>query len=270
MINLYAFTYPSAIAKFDGFVLVKIGDSTRESQIRIREQGGSAEYEAKEIIATWPNCKNIKRDFVLHRELKKRGLWHYEGNLGTEWFKIPGETVEDAHKYIDTLITDLEGNKVRKSVKLRKLQQAKLDEAMEIFSKGESLSTIIANLCPRFGKTIWSLSLFNAISEKYGNRVMLLPAYWLSVHSSFGKEIETFDDYLDIVEVTNEAEYDAAMANGQRVVLPVSLHGDLDAWNKKNSWISKIANSDIFMFADEGDFGTHADNQVEKLNSLFA
>lgn len=139
---------------------------------------------------------------------------------------------------------------------------------------GKDSSTIIANLCPRFGKTLWALSLFNRISEKYGNRVLLLPAYWLSAHTSFIDEITQYSDFLDIQQIDvddPEAYYDVgqALANGKRVVIPISLHGELEEWKAKHAWVSTIPNDEIFNFADEGDFGTHAENQVEKLKFLF-
>jgi hypothetical protein len=117
--------------------------------------------------------------------------------------------------------------------------------------------------------------LFNAISEKYGNRVMLLPAYWLSVHSSFIDELEQFDDFLDIalIDPSKEGAENAAahaLDNGQRIIIPVSLHGDFDEWSVKHNWIAQINNDDIFMFADEGDFGTHADNQKKKLDYILS
>lgn len=273
MINLYAYTYPSAVEKFDDFVLTKVGDSTRDVEVRIKEQGGSAEYESKISVGAWNNLKQIKRDFDVHRVLTEQGLHHVEGS-GTEWFKIPANSIEEAFDYLDSVVQKFEGKKVRNRVVLRDLQQKALDEALDIIKSGESDATIIANLCPRFGKTIWALMLFNRVSEQYGNRVMLLPAYWLSVHSSFLNELDRFDDFLDIVLIdptADDAETQAANAldNGQRIVVPVSLHGDLEEWQEKNSWIAQINNDDIFMFADEGDFGTHAENQIKKLDFLF-
>lgn len=272
MINLYAYTYPSAIKKFDGFILTKVGDSIRDVGVRMGEQGGAAEYEKKVQVGAWNNLQKIKRDHDVHKVLTKRGLHIQEGS-GTEWFKIPANTVEEAAEYIDSLVADFEGKKVRNKVKLRKLQQKALDDTLEIIERGEADATVIANLCPRFGKTIWALMLFNELTKRYGNRVMLLPAYWLSVHSSFISELDAFDDFLDIalIDPNKEgAELTAANAldNGQRIIVPISLHGEFDDWSSKYEWVSQINNDDIFVFADEGDFGTHAENQVKKLEYL--
>ena len=275
-INLYAYSYPAAVNKFvdNGFILLKLGDSHRDTEVRINEQGNSAEWEEKIILGSWNNLQTIKRDHDLHEVLTKRGLWHSGKHKGTEWFKIPGSTVAEAHSYIDTLVAEFEGKRIRKSVKLRSLQQKALAKAMTIIDRAGFDVSLIANLCPRFGKTIWSLMLFNAITKKYGNRVMLLPAYWLSVHSSFINELNDYDDFLDIVQIdvnnpNAEAQATDALAAGQRILVPMSLHGDLEEWKSKHTWIANIPNSDVFSFADEGDFGTHTENQVAKLDYIF-
>jgi len=275
MINIYAFTYPGAMQKYikQGYILAKVGDSIRDTEIRMREQGASAEYEGKINIFSWNNLKNIKRDYQVHRVLTKRGLHNQEG-LGTEWFKIPATTIEEVKQYLDDIITGFENRKVRNNIKLRTLQHRKLDQAMAIIDKCPTDASILANLCPRFGKTIWALSLFNRISEKYGNRVMLLPAYWLSVHSSFINELDEYAEFTDIAEIdVNDPNAEQLandyLAQGMRIVVPMSLHGDLAEWQTKHTWLSNIPNNDIFMFADEGDFGTHTENQVAKLKYIF-
>lgn len=268
MINLYAYTYPSAASKFDGYILTKIGDSTRDVDVRVDEQGGAAEYESKQRIGEWNNCKNIRRDFEVHRILRRRGLHHREG-AGNEWFKIPGETTEEVYAYIDDVIEELEGNRVRGQVTLRSLQQQKLNEVMNtVLSSDDKPIEIVANLCPRFGKTIWALMLFNELTKHRDTNVMLLPAYWLSVHSSFVNELSLFSDFSDIVSVETEEEYQSSIESGHRVLIPVSLHGDVDTWKEKHQWISNIDRSRMFVFADEGDFGTHAENQVGKLKHI--
>ena len=277
MINIYCYSYPAAMREFakKGFILAKIGDSHRDTDVRIAEQGGAAEWEGKIKIGEWNNVKKIARDHDLHNVLRERGLWHKTDNSGTEWFKIPGKNAADVRTYVDELIAEFEGERVRPAVKLRKIQKHNLDKAMKIIAlAGKNTASLIANLCPRFGKTIWALSLFNRISEKYGNRVMLLPAYWLSVHSSFESELDRFKDFQDIRYIdTNEPEAwstaGAYLEQGLRIVIPISLHGDYKEWCKKHQWISTIPNDEIFMFADEGDFGTHAENQVAKLDYLF-
>lgn len=276
MINVYAYTYPSAVEKFknSGYILTKVGDSHRDVEVRINEQGTSAEWEEKIIVGAWNNLQKIKRDHDLHEVLTTRGLWHSGDHKGTEWFKIPGNTIEEAYAYVDELISEFEGKRIRKKVKLRSLQSRALNRAMDIIAKSGFETSIAANLCPRFGKTLWALSLFNRLHDTYGTRVMLLPAYWLSVHSSFINELTEYDDFLDIVQIdVNDEDAYAKAINavgaGQRIIIPMSLHGDLEEWKIKHEWIANIPNAQVFSFADEGDYGTHTENQVAKLDYIF-
>lgn len=277
MINLYAYSYPAAVNEYkeQGFILLKLGDSHRDTEVRINEQGNSAEWQEKIILGSWNNLQKIKRDHDVHEILTKRGLWHQGRHKGTEWFKIPASSIEEAQQYIDDLVAEFEGKRIRKSVTLRTLQQKALNKALEIVKGGNFDVSIAANLCPRFGKTIWALMVFNALHKEYGNNVMLLPAYWLSVHSSFIKELSEYDDFLDIVQIDVDAP-DArqqaidAIGAGQRILIPMSLHGDLNEWKTKHAWIASIPNADVFSFADEGDFGTHTENQVAKLDYIFS
>jgi hypothetical protein len=51
--------------------------------------------------------------------------------------------------------------------------------------------------------------------------------------------------------------------------VPISLHGELEEWKAKHAWVAAIPNIEVFSFADEGDFGTHTENQVAKLANIF-
>lgn len=280
--NFYAYTYPAhieLISRRKG-LWVKFGDTIRAEAIRMNEQGGASEAEAKVEIKTWTNVTTIARDYAVHRVLRKRGCQNPEEftGKGTEWFKIPVATVEEARDYLNALVDEVGGSGAsKKDVKLRKLQKTTLDKAMAIIEGEEegNVANIVANLCPRFGKTIWALSLFNRIHEKYGNRIMLLPAYWLSVHSSFADEVDQYREFGDIAVISTKSEtaseeVEVAFANGQRVILEVSLHRDVDSWKEKHEWLRNIDNNEFFVFSDEADFGSHTENQVEKLQYIFS
>ena len=283
-INFYAYTYKSNIdlANVRNGLYVKFGDSTRDPYLRMSEQGGANEAETKIVIKTWMDIDTIERDYQIHKVLRNRGLQNkreFTGK-GTEWFKLPVSSIEEAATYLDGVIDQVGGATTSlKKVKLRVLQERALAQAMDTieqnYKKGKYTCNILANLCPRFGKTIWALMLFNAISEKYHNRIMVLPAYWLSVHSSFRDEVEEFKDFSDIVVVDNsdddaEEQVNTALAEGRRVVITLSLCGELEAWKNKHSYLAKHDNNDIFIFSDEADFGSHTDNQIEKMRYLFS
>ena len=280
MINIYAYTYPSDVKLIgeNGGLWVKIGDSHRDPHIRMAEQGGASEREKKIVVGTWLNIGTIKRDYELHKVMHKDGLQNPDEatGRGTEWFKLPVANIQEAHAWIADLIDKVGGaGTALKTVKLRRLQKKSMVRALKIVrdSKQDEVN-IVANLCPRFGKTIWALSLFNQINQRYGARVMLLPAYWLSVHSSFKDEIEQFREFSDITYVSSkdsdaDEQVEVAFKEGRKVVVDLSLHGELEEWKKRYTWLRDLPNNEIFVFADEADFGSHTDNQLEKTRFLF-
>lgn len=290
-INVYGFTYPSHIAemrlkkrspKDDCLpylgLRVKVGDSHRDAAVRMGEQGGSAEAEAKIIVGVWDNITSFNRDYDLHEVMVKAG-WRPKGYLtghGTEWFIVPGKDLAEVKSNLEWAINTFGPGTSLKDAKLRKMQDRSLKQAMDTINRckknGQKRVNIVANLCPRFGKTIWALELFNKLNKKYGTQVMILPAYWLSVHTSFADEVSKFRDFMNMVVIdTREEEAEAkvrqALKDGKQVVVQLSLHGDLDEWKEKTAWVQSIA-KDAFVFSDEADFGSHTENQVAKLRFI--
>lgn len=281
-VNLYAYTYPWALynetKKDHNGILIKFGDSHRDPDIRMSEQGGASEALAKIKIATWLNVTGIKRDYEVHRVLKKRGLQRdgFLDGKGTEWFSIPVDDITEIKPYLDNLLDDIGGAGTSLlDLKLRKQQKKQIDRAMAIVEEHGAPSNIVANLCPRFGKTLWALELFNRLSYAYDDvRVMVLPAYWLSVHSSFKDEIGKFKEfqYMDFV-TTNDADpakkIRASLKQNRCVVLELSLCGEIEQWKESKQWPKGVNLLTPFIFADEADFGSHTDKQVEKMRFLF-
>lgn len=302
MINIYGYTTLNDLLLFPDFFRVKIGDTRKTGHKRSKQQ--QVGISSKQIMINpkgdindrsweWFGLKNIKSDDDLHTH-KSLSRYRLPANeSGDEWFAIPlpdylkgaNVPIEKKIRYIwkllDDIIAVLEGRRVSKAVEWRQSQVIRLDRAMKYIAEGKTEG--IAYLCPRYGKTLWALGLFNRLSETYGNRVMLVPVYWLSVHTSFKKEIDEYDDFQDIVYIDDkdanaEAIACAALQAKKRILIAISLHGkmadgkteeDMSNWVKRNRWIRLIPDTDKFMFADEGDWGTHTDKQIKKLNFLF-
>lgn len=302
MRNVYGFTTLNDLLLYPDFFRVKVGDTRGSGHKRTKQQ--QTGISSKQIIINpkgdlndrswdWSGLMKIKGDGDLHTH---KALSRYRlpaDESGDEWFSFPlpdilkgaNVLIEEKIRYIwkllDDVIADLEGRRVRKPVKWRKTQRDRLDRAMQYIGEGKTEG--IAFLCPRFGKTLWALGLFNRLTEIYGNRVMLVPVYWLSVHTSFEDEIGAYADFQDIVYIDDkddaaEAIACAALQAGKRILIAISLHGkmadgkteeEMSNWVKRNRWIRSIPDADKFMFADEGDWGTHTDNQIKKLNFLF-
>jgi hypothetical protein len=267
MLSIYAYTYDAAKSEFadEGKMLVKIGDTTRTVEERLAEQGDAAEWQEKRFVGKWEDVKRIKRDHDIHDILKSRGF-HYTDGRGTEWFKIPATNVSEAFDYIDTIITDLEGERVRAELKLRSYQDELLQNAKTIIANGDHSAKLLALLCPRFGKTVWALELYRQLSEECGTEIMFLPCYWHGVFSSFEEDIKPFSNFNDMVFVGKGGtakEINEILANGKKPVVALSLQNP--NWTR---WLKKVNATKAFMFVDEGDFGAHTEGQVKKVKKL--
>ena len=277
---LYGFTYPEFVANgpTKGYIEVKTGDTTQglddgltideSGRVRISQQGKSAEAYKKIIVGTFGVSKTIiKRDYVIHKELKKRGLRPKAlDGQGQEWYRIPGKTIKEVNKYLQDVIDSM-GASSNKKLKLRKEQERTLIEAVEIYNSTNSDRVdIAANLPPRFGKTTWALTLFNELNKK----VLVLPSSWLSTHTSFEDDIKEFRDFSDIVCIDSKndnysKQIKKALSENKRVAVYVSLF----AKDKKQfNSIKNISNSDKFVCVDEGDFGSWTENKRVILDHL--
>lgn len=137
----------------------------------------------------------------------------------------------------------------------------------KILDRYNSISTSLivpADLCPRFGKTLFALDLFGQI----GFNVMICSAHWLSAHSSFKDSIKKFDISQDIEYITVKAGcveeavnlYKVARTAGRRVFLALSLHADEEKLDNFQPLLDVIQ-EEVFIFQDEADFGAHTDSR---------
>ena len=133
----------------------------------------------------------------------------------------------------------------------------------KILDRYNAISTsliVSADLCARFGKTLFALDLFG----QTGFNVMICSAHWLSAHSSFKSTIEKFDISQDIEYITVKAGcveeavnlYKVARTAGRRVFLALSLHADGEKLESFQPLLDVIK-EEVFIFQDEADFGAH-------------
>jgi hypothetical protein len=276
MINIYGYSYPSAIKEFkdQGFILAKIGDSHREVDIRLSEQGGAAEWEGKVKIGEWVNLQNISRDYELHYVLTERGLWHKTDGAGNEWFRIPATTVEEAHAYINTLVTDLEGGNVSPPYQLREHQSRTADSLIDIINKKGLDVTVLEEQAPRSGKTLTNCHSFLELNKHFGINLMLIPVYWLSALTSYKNEIKRWRQLHDISffdTVTDgnwSSDAQQLLSQGKKVCLGISTHAS-ESWFEKYRWINEYSNP-AFVVSEEADFGSHTEDTLEKYKFLIA
>ena len=248
--------------------LYKIGETIRGEE-RVYEQGDAFMSEDAYIVDFIP-LEILKPGFdkkvhnKMSTEFKCRISIKQSGGRRTEWIQLPeiNGVVESVPYLVLQSIQLIENNVAagREPVYLSYTQAHSLNEALKQFRSGSKI--MLAELCPRFGKTIWALALF-----KHTNKdVMIVSSYVHSVFNSFKTEVVKWTQFADIRIATSEEEVEENKANGYRSVVLVPLTDKFDSWEKKHGWLKTVSSK--VQFVDEADFGAHTPNQVKKVNYI--
>jgi hypothetical protein len=300
----YGFTYRE---HFDAMfrrnaLFVKDGDAN-DTKVRWTNAdiAGANEAGKKVPIHVFTDLEGIKRDHDYRKEVAKvfpQSHPELDG-AGHEWHavpltSIPGEHIDHYKTHKDTnfnlairpivewlqdqhakIFAKFGSNNTKRKVSLRDLQEKIIKRIIKLLKKHGVDSTLIAELAPRFGKTIFFLSLFLEINKEHGHKVMLVPAYWLPAIASFKKETAKWRDYQDMVFVDTQVDInwqhsvENALEAAKLVIVGVSLFPAYDDFVLRNKWIHDYTET-ILAVGDEADYGSHTNNQQEKMEYLFA
>jgi cytochrome oxidase Cu insertion factor (SCO1/SenC/PrrC family) len=125
-------------------------------------------------------------------------------------------------------------------------------------------TTIIAELCARFGKTIWTGSLI----RETNTQLTIVVSYVLTSFASFEKDLSGFEQFKDLVLIdTADEEYqeviDTALSKGKQVVAFLSMC----VGSKRQQKIDFLYSRDVtrLTVVDEADFGVHKVGQAKPL-----
>lgn len=125
-------------------------------------------------------------------------------------------------------------------------------------------TTIIAELCARFGKTIWS----GALIKETEKPLTIIVSYVLTSFASFQKDLSGFEQFKDFVVIdTQDDEYqeviDVALSQGKQVVAFLSMC----VGSKRQKRIDYLFNKEVdrLVVVDEADFGVHRPGQTKPL-----
>jgi len=300
----YGFTYRE---HFDAMfrrnaLFVKDGDAN-DTKVRWTNAdiAGANEAGKKVPLHVFTDLEGIKRDHDYRKEVAKvfpQSHPELDG-AGSEWHAVPLAVIPSEHidhykthrdlnfnlaiRPIVEWLQDQHAkifakfgtNNTKRKVPLRDLQKKIIKRIIKLLKKHGVDSTIIAELAPRFGKTIFFLSLFLEISKEHGHKVMLVPAYWLPAIASFKKETAKWRDYQDMVFVDTiedanwQHSVESALGADKLAVVGVSLYPAYDDFVVRNKWIHDYTET-ILVVGDEADYGSHTNNQQEKMEYLFA
>jgi hypothetical protein len=135
-------------------------------------------------------------------------------------------------------------------------------EILESFDSGNQV--ILANLCARFGKTIWS----GAVSLEANAKLTIVASYVKTVFTSFGNDLKMFEQFADVVHVdTGDDDYRAQITKARRQGKKVFAYLSLCNGSKRQSRINflfKVPGKKMLVI-DEADFGAHKKNQADVL-----
>lgn len=141
-------------------------------------------------------------------------------------------------------------------------QYEQLENVISSFGSGSRV--ILAELCARFGKTIWAGSV---IKETESN-LTVIASYVLTSFSSFIKEFTTFNQFKDFVLIdTKDEKYEekirSALSDDKQVVAFLSMCTSEKRDERVNFLYS--LGIDVLTIIDEADYGVQHPNQSSLL-----
>ena len=124
--------------------------------------------------------------------------------------------------------------------------------------------TVVAELCARFGKTIWS----GAMVRETNAQLTVVASYVLTSFASFRKDLTSFEQFRDLVLVDAgepdwESTVETAIGAGQQAVVFLSMC----AGGRRQDKIDFLFGLDAvrLVIVDEADFGVHQVKQSQPL-----
>lgn len=147
---------------------------------------------------------------------------------------------------------------------LSTLQSEIAAQVLDEFDAGKQV--ILAELCARFGKTIWS----GAVARELESDLVIVASYVKTVFASFAKDWTSFEQWSSYVHVdTQKPDWQqvtaTALTNGKRVIAYVSMAPG----GKRDARIAWLLNQpqETLLILDEADFGSHTPKQAQALKS---
>ena len=174
----------------------------------------------------------------------------------------------DVHRIdSDTLIERVNRELIKhnQSLPVAGVSQNQADSAMNVLTAiADGKKTIVAELCARFGKTIWS----GALVRETNASLTVVASYVLTSFSSFKKDLTSFEQFRDLVLVDSKDEdyqeqVESGLADNKQVVVFLSMCGG----GRRQERIDYLFGIDVvrLVFIDEADFGVHKAGQSKPL-----
>jgi len=154
--------------------------------------------------------------------------------------------------------------KLNQPLMTAELSSKQYEVAEEVIEMFEDSQIILAELCARFGKTIWSA----AVATEMDADIVVIASYIKTVFTSFATDLTSFEQFARYVHVDcGKADYqekvEEALQDGQKVIAYLSLANS----TKRQERIDYLFCWDVntMLIVDEADFGAHTAKQADPL-----
>jgi hypothetical protein len=182
------------------------------------------------------------------------------GHQGTQGREFHALSFDDTNTRINKYLTKM-GTPPGK-VELTAWQARTAEQVLQAVAQGKK--TIMAELCARFGKTIWG----GVLTRETNADLTIVVSYVLTSFASFEKEFVAFEQFSNFVSVdTSDVDYqeriDQAIAENKQVVAFLSMC----VGSKRQQKIDYLfgLNTNRLVLIDEADFGVHKAGQAKPL-----
>jgi hypothetical protein len=128
----------------------------------------------------------------------------------------------------------------------------------------EGKNTIVAELCARFGKTIWSGSLIRETERP----LTIVASYVLTSFASFKKDLTSFEQFRDLELVeAGEVDWEDKVQNALEAGLQTVVFLSMCSGGRRQDKIDYLFGLDYsrLLIIDEADFGVHQIKQSQPL-----
>jgi len=136
------------------------------------------------------------------------------------------------------------------------------EEVLNEFKLGNKC--VLAELCARFGKTIWS----GALAVETDAQLIVVASYVKTVFTSFATDLTSFNQFADYEHVNTgkdgyQEQINKALKEGKKVFAYLSLANG----QKRQERIDFLFNKKVckMLIVDEADFGAHKIKQAKPL-----
>lgn len=191
---------------------------------------------------------------------------HIDDYIRDDAIGRPGKQGKEFHALDFDEVEYRVNNYVRKSeqpLPVAGLAPWQYDAATNILSAvGDNKKTILAELCARFGKTIWG----GALSLESQCRLTIVASYVLTSFASFAKDLSAFEQFrsmelIDSADPNYKKEIESALKQNKQVTVFLSMCGSKKRQDRIDYLFS--LDHDRLVLIDEADYGAHTNNQAD-------